>query len=468
LYERGIKIQALPADHARVEVRTSVGRVRSFARERSLTLLWAFVLASAAILAVGAASLAFVLGRALERQALEDARISLTQYADGVLRRHLVRDGELAVDRDAPAVLADTLHDRGDILSTKVWLPDGTLAWTGVAPERIGQRFPVGHHLEEALEGEAEAELEELHGDESSVEAALDGDRVFEVYAPLRREDGTVVGAYEIYTKADRIEASLADGRRLVWLATGTVFLVLWLALVLLVRGASVRMRRQTIALRDRSRKLLESYRRLEESSLEAIESLNAAVEAKDPYTAGHSQRVQRIVVALGEELGLAPDRLAALSHAGLFHDIGKLAVPDAILTKPASLSDDEFARIKLHPEEGARIVGKLGRMRETVPLIRHHHERWDGTGYPDGLAGEEIPLEASITGLADAWDAMTTDRPYQRARTVADAAEEIRAGRGTQFAPVVVDAFFRVLRRTPDAFVAAPVDGDALLAAAG
>jgi putative nucleotidyltransferase with HDIG domain len=169
--------------------------------------------------------------------------------------------------------------------------------------------------------------------------------------------------------------------------------------------------------------------------------------------------------VALGTELGLDPDRLEALRHAGLFHDIGKLAVPDAILTKPGKLTGQEYDLIKRHPDDGARIVGKLGRLRAAVPIIRHHHERWDGAGYPDRLAGDDIPLEAAITGLADAWDAMTTDRPYQRARSVAEAADEIRRGRGTQFAPHVVDAFFRVLRRTPDAFTAQPVEGRRLAA---
>jgi putative nucleotidyltransferase with HDIG domain len=315
--------------------------------------------------------------------------------------------------------------------------------------------------------GEAEGELEELseHDDsEHAAEQRLGAEKVFEVYAPVMA-GGEVVGAYEIYADAAPVESSIAGHRRAIWLATGAVFLVLWLALVLLVRGASVRMRRQTLALRDRSRKLLESYRQLEESSLEAIESLNAVVEAKDPYTAGHSQRVERIVLALGDELGLDPERLEALRHAGLFHDIGKLAVPDAILAKPGKLTSEEYEQIKRHPDDGARIVGKLGRLRATVPIIRHHHERWDGAGYPDRLAGDDIPLEASITGLADAWDAMTTDRPYQSARTVAEAADEIRRGRGTQFAPHVVDAFFRVLRRTPDAFAAAPVEGRRLAA---
>jgi putative nucleotidyltransferase with HDIG domain len=438
-------------------------------RERGLTLLWAFVLASALILGLGALALGTLMTRALQQQAVSDAKVSLHQYANGALGNELVRDGRLVVSRELPQTVESSLAMRGDILSAKVWRPDGTLAWASLAPERIGRRFEIDDHLAEVLEtGEAEGELEELSEHEDSEHAAeqrLGIDEVFEVYAPVL-SSGKVVGAYEIYADAAPVETSIAAHRRTIWIATALVFLVLWLALVLLVRGASVRMRRQTIALRDRSRKLLDSYRQLEESSLEAIESLNAAVEAKDPYTAGHSQRVERIVVALGQELGLDGERLASLRRAGLFHDIGKLAVPDAILAKPGALTVEEYAQIKRHPDDGARIVGKLGRLRATVPIIRHHHERWDGTGYPAGLAGDDIPLEAAITGLADAWDAMTTDRPYQRARSVAEAADQIREGRGTQFAPHVVDAFFRVLRRTPDAFAAPPADGGRLAAA--
>jgi HD-GYP domain-containing protein (c-di-GMP phosphodiesterase class II) len=106
---------------------------------------------------------------------------------------------------------------------------------------------------------------------------------------------------------------------------------------------------------------------------------------------------------------------------------------------------------MKTHSAEGARIVGKFGRLREAVPIIRHHHERWDGLGYPDGLAGDAIPLEAAIVGLADAWDAMTTDRPYHRALTSAEALAEVHAGRGTQFSPVVADAFFFAAALLPD-----------------
>jgi HD-GYP domain-containing protein (c-di-GMP phosphodiesterase class II) len=105
---------------------------------------------------------------------------------------------------------------------------------------------------------------------------------------------------------------------------------------------------------------------------------------------------------------------------------------------------------MKTHSAEGARIVGKFGRLRECVPIIRHHHERFDGDGYPDGLAGEDIPLAAAVVGLADAWDAMTIERPYQRALSVEEALEEVRNGRGTQFVPAVVDAFFAALRTNP------------------
>jgi putative nucleotidyltransferase with HDIG domain len=264
------------------------------------------------------------------------------------------------------------------------------------------------------------------------------------VYAPLESADHSrAIGAYEIYANPAGLQRIIGSRVRMIWFAVGVVFVILWLLLALLVRGASRTLRLRTAQLRDRSARLLESYKLLEQSALEAVESLNATVEARDPYTAGHSQRVQRIALAIGEALDLPRSRLEALGLAGLFHDIGKLRVPDAVLTKPGPLSPDEFDLIKRHPDDGADIVGHLGRLRDVLPFIRHHHERWDGAGYPEGLAADDIPLEAAIVGLADAWDAMTTERPYSRARTTEEAAEEILRARGTQFAPTVVDAFF-------------------------
>jgi putative nucleotidyltransferase with HDIG domain len=199
-----------------------------------------------------------------------------------------------------------------------------------------------------------------------------------------------------------------------------------------------------------RSQELLLTTRELEQSLLDTIETLNAAVEARDPYTAGHSQRVRRVALAIGRELRLPVDRLGALGTAALFHDIGKIGMPDSILTKTAHLTRDEQALMREHVTRGADIVAKFPQFRNAIPAIRHHHERWDGVGYPDGLAADDIPLEASIIGLADAWDAMTTDRPYAAAQSLNEAMMQIRAGRGKQFNPAVVDAFWEVARRRP------------------
>jgi len=184
----------------------------------------------------------------------------------------------------------------------------------------------------------------------------------------------------------------------------------------------------------------------LKERSTAAMESLSATVDARDSYTAGHSRRVQQLALAIGREVGLSQAELDLLGHAALFHDIGKLAIPDAILLKPASLTPDEWGLMQCHAEEGARIIDRLGFLHDAVPAIRHHHERYDGTGYPDRLRGEEIPLGARIIHVADALDSMLTTRIYRAARSAAEALGELRRGAGTQFCPRCVGALDRIL----------------------
>jgi putative nucleotidyltransferase with HDIG domain len=428
-----------------------------WALHRSVTLLRVFLLASAGILLCGAIILGWLLTGSLRSQALADTSTSLTEYVNGVLRPQLVRADKLHVSPRLPLQINEQLLLQPDILSVKVWRPDGTLVWTSRAPGRIGRRFPsaVAGGLGDTIsKRQAHASIGRLESDEEKAERALGLDHVVDVYAPIMTLDGErAIGAYEIYARADHIESSIASRKRVIWIAVIAVFAALYAALAAFVRNASSTMQRQAVTLRARSRELMESYRRLEESSLEAIQSLNATVDAKDPYTAGHSARVQRIAVAVAEELGVPRERLDAVRFGGLFHDIGKIAVPDSILTKPGALDDEEFAAIKRHPADGAAVVSHFTRLREAVPLIRHHHERWDGRGYPEQLAGSEIPAEACVVGLADAWDAMTTDRPYRGALTVEAAAAEVRRCRGTQFSPAVVDAFFAAFRRQPTLF---------------
>jgi diguanylate cyclase (GGDEF)-like protein/putative nucleotidyltransferase with HDIG domain len=195
---------------------------------------------------------------------------------------------------------------------------------------------------------------------------------------------------------------------------------------------------------------LEKANRLLRERSTAAMQSLSATVDARDAYTAGHSRRVQQLALAIGRELGLSQIELDLLGHAALFHDIGKLAVPDAILLKPASLTSDEWGLMQGHADEGARIIDRLGFLNDAVPAIRHHHERYDGKGYPDGLAGDEIPLGARIIHVADALDSMLTTRIYRAARPATEALAELRRAAGTQFCPRCVAALERIL----------PIDG--------
>jgi putative nucleotidyltransferase with HDIG domain len=438
--------------------------------ERSLTLLRVFLLASALICAGAGVALGSILSRSLKSEALNAEKTSLARYVGDVVQPALVRGNRIEIPWQQDDQLARGVVNQPDIVTVKVWRADGVLAWTNklsrssrghLVPNRnrdeIDKRLGLDDELEEAIDtNEPVAAIVGTggKGEDAFERNDLGYRHLFEVYAPIDGEkNGKPIGAYEIYANPRALDRLIGSRRTTLWLAVAGVFVALWALLALLVRGASRTLRRQNEQLRARTIELVESNQLLEKSALEAVESLNATVDAKDPYTAGHSLRVQRIAVAIGEELGLEPERLDILRFAGLFHDIGKIGVPDAILTKPGRLSVLEFEIVKRHPEDGARIVGRLHRLQTAVPAILHHHERWDGTGYPHRLRCDEIPLEAAIVGLADAVDAMTTDRPYSSARTLAEATDEVVLNSGTQFAPAVVDAFVALIERTPELF---------------
>jgi putative nucleotidyltransferase with HDIG domain len=217
------------------------------------------------------------------------------------------------------------------------------------------------------------------------------------------------------------------------------------------------KLRQAAETIRSQNISLEQANHLLKERSTAAMESLSATVDARDAYTAGHSRRVQTIALAIGSELGLSQAELDLLGHAALFHDIGKLAIPDAVLLKPASLSGDEWELMQRHAEEGARIIDRLGFLGDAVPAIRHHHERWDGAGYPDRLVGEDIPLGARIIHVADALDSMLTNRIYKPARPAEEALEELKRGAGSQFCPRCVSALERKLTSEDPAQLARP-----------
>jgi putative nucleotidyltransferase with HDIG domain len=209
---------------------------------------------------------------------------------------------------------------------------------------------------------------------------------------------------------------------------------------------SSNKLREAAATIRTQNASLEQANRLLKERSTAAMESLSATVDARDAYTAGHSRRVQQLSLAIGRELGLSQAELDLLGHAALFHDIGKLAIPDAILLKPGDLTSDEWSLMQRHADEGARIIDRLGFLQDAVPAIRHHHERFDGQGYPDRLTGEEIPLGARIIHVADALDSMLTTRIYRAARPMEEAVVELREGAGSQFCPRCVGALERLV----------------------
>jgi diguanylate cyclase (GGDEF)-like protein len=184
----------------------------------------------------------------------------------------------------------------------------------------------------------------------------------------------------------------------------------------------------------------------LAHANMATVAALAAAVDAKDPYTQGHSQRVAQYTVALAEALGLAGSDIARIQLAGQLHDVGKIGVADVLLTKPGSLTPPEYAAIQQHPVIGERMLAAVPFLKEILPSVRHHHEHWDGRGYPDGLRAHQIPEDAAILAVADAFDAMTSDRPYRCALPLAEARRRILEGSGTQFDPRVVRAFEQAL----------------------
>lgn len=187
----------------------------------------------------------------------------------------------------------------------------------------------------------------------------------------------------------------------------------------------------------------LELYRQQSELVANIVRSLTSAIDAKDPYTCGHSDRVARIAVRLAKQLGCDSETLNTLYMAGLLHDIGKIGIDDNVLRKAGRLSEAEYEHIKLHPILGCKILADLKPFAPLLPVVRHHHEQWDGRGYPDGLAGDQIPYLARICAVADAYDAMTSDRPYRKGMPEEKVDEIFRQGAGVYWDPRVVEALF-------------------------
>ncbi len=197
------------------------------------------------------------------------------------------------------------------------------------------------------------------------------------------------------------------------------------------------------------------TYEKLETSYLESIQTLRYTVEVKDTYTRGHSDRVSEFSILIGKYLNLSENDLNTLKIGGLFHDVGKIGVPDTILQKDSRLTDEEYSEIKNHPSIGAHILSTASIFKDIIPIVKHHHEKYDGTGYPSMLKGENIPYLARIAAIADGFDAMMSKRTYRNPLDLEYVISEFKRCKGTQFDPNIADTFLDILENHFDEILA-------------
>jgi HD-GYP domain-containing protein (c-di-GMP phosphodiesterase class II) len=309
---------------------------------------------------------------------------------------------------------------------------------------------------------------------ESAVQHSPDALRIALVSSPEEAVEldyrpahgGTIIRLVARPNERSRLVALVGEGTKLLNLVEEQRDLVRRLSL-----DQQKLQRRETlldVVVRERTKELEESYERLKIANRQALFGLAEAIEAKDPYTKGHCGRVAAYSLVLAKEAGYPVDGLETLEFGAFLHDIGKIGIRDAVLLKPGPLDDSEWLHMREHPVKGYDIASKIEMLHPIMPAVRNHHERWDGTGYPDGMIGDEIPVVARIVAIADAYDAMATDRPYKAALPLEECEAILRKTGGKMYDPHLCEVFVRhhlgALYR--DDYEALPYDGGYDLAA--
>ncbi|MFQ6001830.1 MAG: HD-GYP domain-containing protein [Anaerolineae bacterium] len=429
-----------------------------------LTLLSKFSLLSFLFMAATGLILGWALTKQLERTTLNQAAREAGAQVDRLISPLLEGlELEYPLDSDSYAEIDRVVREAvlsESIVRVKIWNTRGVVVYSN-ATDLVGRSFPVEEDLERALDGEFAMKISDLTAEEH-VEERGKFARLMEIYVPILSPDsGRVIGVYEVYHTPDHLKEHIDDSRRVLWSGLVMGFGALYVGLFGIVRSASQTLVKQNIELERLTESLGHSLKDLERSYLGTVEALRTAVEVKDKYTAGHSQRVAEYAVQLGRLAGLSEEELKSLEEAALFHDIGKIGIPEEILNKPGRLTDDEYQMVKAHPQRGEEILKPVPFMEDRIPLVRHHHERYDGSGYPDGLRGEEIPLGARILLVADTFDALTSSRAYRPAYSQKEAISILLQSKGTQLDPRLVDLFVDWLQGQDEIAVVEPASRD-------
>ena len=389
----------------------------------------------------------FIISAQVRSVVIEGAAQTISAGASGLAAPCLdIADGETSFSAQGCEALASAITQRqqaGQVQGYRLLRTDGTVLFSTDQAE-------IGHVVEiDGLEKAAGGEIDVATvGSESDPLVARVGHRLLRVVTPVRKgEAGAVLAVAESYKPYAPIAASVAESVLIVWLAVGGGALTTAVTIGYTAQRASRDLEETETRLDSLNTRLEDSLVEIESQSLGVLQALSAAVDARDHYTARHALGTTEIAFGIAAQLGFDEAQHTILERAALLHDIGKIGIPEALLLKPAALTDEEFEQVKGHSEAGARILQTIPFLADATPIVRYHHERWDGRGYPTGLAGEEIPLLARVLAAADAFDAMTSERPYRRPMSLADAIAEMKRGAGAQFDATVVAALLESLR---------------------
>jgi putative nucleotidyltransferase with HDIG domain len=298
----------------------------------------------------------------------------------------------------------------------------------------------VAHHVTGSFDGVGMLEASVLHAPEALRIALVSSpDEAVELdYRPAH--GGTIIRLIARPSERSRLVALVNEGVKLLMLVEQQRELVRKLSL------DQAKLQRRELLLdtvvKERTKELEESYEKLKAANRQALFGLAEAIEAKDPYTKGHCGRVAAYSLVLAREAGYPVDGLETLEFGAFLHDIGKIGIKDAVLLKPGPLDEAEWTHMREHPVKGYEIASKIEMLKPIMSAVRNHHERWDGTGYPDKMKGDEIPLAARIVAIADAYDAMATDRPYKQALPLEECEAVLRKTAGKMYDPELIEVF--------------------------
>lgn len=428
-----------------------------------------FSLALAIVLAVTALALGglttFLIGRYVEDETVTFTQDAVTGHFGTIFQNSVFQGGLTDAEEQSLEQTVVFHFSIYNVVATRFYAPDGTIVFSYDDTE-IGRRLdPIENaSLGAALAGQRVAVNRTIVADvrfakpgftyaeaSGSLPAADDHSghgvtlsspdvrsvQTLETWVPVQ-SDGKVIGAVTVWRDVEPLNAALWNMQAGIGLIIAAAAMLLWLIL----RGVYVRSSKQIVSQATALRAALAENERTYDATLAALSS---ALDVRDTETEGHARRVVRYMELIAEGLRVPVEQHATLRRGALLHDIGKIGVPDHILRKPGPLTENEWYTMKTHPDLGAKIIANIPFLQEVAVIIRAHHERWDGTGYPEGLAGEQIPQGARIFAVADSFDAMTSDRPYRRGRELDEALAEIERCSETQFDPAVVKAFLAV-----------------------